>query len=90
MYVISCLTYLLGSIISLGIKVDITGNCLILGILFGFAIEALILWATSNIKYYQGIFIAAIQPVLTLSMLVLITNLVIASTSMDAVLSLYL
>lgn len=85
-----CLTYLLGSIISLGIKVDITGNCLILGILFGFAIEALILWATSNIKYYQGIFIAAIQPVLTLSMLVLITNLVIASTNMDAVLSLYL
>lgn len=87
---IVCVIYILGTIISLIIKVDISSNCLILGILFGFAIEALILWATSNIKYYQGIFIAAIQPVLILSMLVLINNIIMATTNIDTVLSLYL
>lgn len=87
---ITCIIYIIGAIISLIISVNISGNCLLVGILFGFAIEALILWATSNIKYYQSIIIAAIQPILTLSMMVLILMITEATTNLDSVLSLYL
>lgn len=87
---IMCLAYVLGCILSLILKVNITINCLIFGILFAFAFEILVLWATSNIKYIQGVLIGAIQPLLTLSMLVVINYVTLATTNADAVLSLYL
>ena len=78
---ITCFFYLLGAIITLIIHIDITSNTLLLGLLFGFAIETLVLWATSNIRYFQGVIISAIQPILTISMWVLINNLTAATTA---------
>lgn len=85
---IACFFYLLGAILSLIINIDITSNSLLLGLLFGFAIETLVLWSTSNIKYVEGVIISAIQPILTISMWVLINSLTVASTA--SVYSLYL
>ena len=70
-----CFFYILGAILSLFVHADLTMNSLILGLVFGFAVETLVLWATSNIKYIEGVLISAIQPVLTTSMLILISNL---------------
>jgi putative membrane protein len=50
-----------------------------LGMLFGFAVETLVLWSTSNIKYIEGVLISAIQPILTISMWILINNLTLAT-----------
>ena len=76
---VTCFFYILGAIISLFIKVDITSNSLMLGMLFGFAVETLVLWSTSNIKYIEGVLISAIQPILTISMWILINNLTLAT-----------
>lgn len=81
--------YLIGSILSVIFHNSLTLNILLLGVLFAFAIEVLVLWSTSNIRYIEGVVIAAIQPVLILSMLVLI-NYVTVTTSASAILSLYL
>ncbi len=83
-----CVTYVLGSIISVIVKVNLYTNSILFGILIAFAIEALILWATSNIRYYQGVLIAAVQPLLILSMTVLVNYLQVA-TSNSVVLALY-
>ncbi len=85
---ITCFFYILGAVISLFLKVDIIDNSLMVGLLFGFAVETLVLWATSNIKYIEGVLISAIQPVLTISMLVLINNLSLAT--MTNVYSIYM
>lgn len=77
----TCFFYVLGAIISLFIHDDITNNSLLLGLLFGFAGETLVLWATSNIKYIEGVLISTIQPILTISMWVLISNLTVATTA---------
>ncbi|RAP53597.1 MAG: hypothetical protein BZ138_00360 [Methanosphaera sp. rholeuAM270] len=79
--IVTCFFYLLGAVLSLIIKIDITSNSLLLGLLFGFGIETLVLWSTSNIKYLEGVIISAIQPVLTISMWVLISNLTLATTA---------
>ncbi|OED29847.1 DUF2070 family protein [Methanosphaera sp. WGK6] len=86
---IVCILYIIGYIISVVTNITLL-NFLVLGILFTFAIESMILWATSNIRYYQGILIGAIQPILILSMLVLINYITFATISINAVLSLYL
>lgn len=78
---VSCFFYILGAIITLIFHVDITLNSLLLGLLFGFAIETLVLWSTSNIRYTEGVIISAIQPILTLSMGVLINGLTVATTA---------
>ncbi len=75
----ACFFYILGAIISLFVHMDLTSNSLILGLLFGFAVETLVLWSTSNIKYIEGVLISAIQPLLTISMWVLINNLTLAT-----------
>lgn len=85
---ISCFFYILGAILTLVLHIDITSNSLLLGLLFGFGIETLVLWATSNIRYVEGVIISAIQPVLTISMGVLINSLTVATTA--NVYSLYL
>lgn len=78
---ISCFFYLLGTILSLILHIDITSNSLLLGLLFGFGVETLVLWSTSNIRYVEGVIISAIQPILTISMWVLITSLTAATTA---------
>ncbi|RAP47550.1 MAG: hypothetical protein BZ135_01925 [Methanosphaera sp. rholeuAM6] len=84
----TCFFYLLGAVISYFFNSDITTNALILGLVFGFAVEALVLWSTSNIKYIEGVLISSIQPVLTISMLILINNLMAAT--MENVYSIYI
>lgn len=82
-----CLIYFIGTVISIFIEINLD-SVLLLATLFVFAIEALILWSTSNIKYHQGVLIAVIQPLLILSMNVLISYFELA-TSTNAVLTLY-
>lgn len=82
-----CFIYIIGVIISIFIPIQID-SVLLLATLFIFAIEALILWSTSNIKYYQGVLIAVIQPLLILSMSVLVNYFEVA-TSGSMVLALY-
>ena len=84
----TCFFYILGAIISFVLNINITMNSFLLGLLFGFTVEALVLWATSNIRYLEGILIAAIQPILTISMWILIDSLTMATIS--NVYSLYL
>ncbi|WP_455645835.1 DUF2070 family protein [Methanosphaera sp.] len=86
---IACVLYFIGYVISTITNISLI-NFILLGILFTFTIETMILWATSNIRYYQGVLIGAIQPLLILSMLVLINYITFATTSANAVLSLYL
>lgn len=80
--------YILGAVLSLFTKLDLLMNSFILGLVFGFAVETLVLWSTSNIKYIEGVMISAIQPVLTISMLILINNLTVAT--MENTYSLYM
>lgn len=87
---ITCVVYIIGSVISVLFNLNLSSNALLLGILFGFATETLIIWSTSNIKFRQGLLISAIHPLLTLSMLVLINYLVFTTTSLNSVMSLYL
>ncbi|MCI5867092.1 MAG: DUF2070 family protein [Methanosphaera sp.] len=82
-----CIFYDLAAVVSLFIDISLI-SVIILGILFMFAVEALILWATSNIKYYQGVLIAAIQPLITLSMFIVVIYLQV-TVSKAVVLSLY-
>lgn len=84
----TCFFYILGAILSIFIHYDLTMNSLILGLVFGFAVETLVIWSTSNIKYIEGVLISAIQPVLTISMLILISNLILAT--MENMYSIYL
>lgn len=78
---ITCIFYILGAILSAATHTEIISNSLLLGILFGFAIETLVLWSTSNIKYIHAVIISAIHPLLTISMWILISNLTIATTT---------
>lgn len=87
---IICILYLLGTIISIIFNGDYQLNSLLLGILFAFAIETLVIWSTSNIRFLEGVIIGAIHPVLTLSMLVLINYLTQTTTGINSVISLYL
>jgi putative membrane protein len=83
-----CFFYVLGGIISLFLNQDLTMNFFILGLIFGFAVETLVLWSTSNIRYIEGVLISAIQPILITSMLILINNLTAAT--MENAYSIYL
>ncbi|MBQ6219342.1 MAG: DUF2070 family protein [Methanosphaera sp.] len=79
---ITCVFYILGAVLSLVIGIDITMNSFMLGLLFGFAVQTLVLWSTSNIRFLHALAISIIQPILTISMLVLIytlTDLTIAN-----------
>ena len=87
---ITCLVLVAGDVIGFVFNTDIFVNSLLLGILFGFAIETLIIWSTSNIKFIQGLIIGLIHPILTLSMFVLISYITMATTSLNSVVSLYL
>ncbi|MDY2744199.1 MAG: DUF2070 family protein, partial [Methanosphaera sp.] len=49
--------YLIGSILSVIFHNSLTLNILLLGVLFAFAIEVLVLWSTSNIRYIEGVVI---------------------------------
>ena len=86
----TALIYLLGYIILAIFKIDYTLNFLLVGILFGFAIVMLILWGTSNIKFWQSFIIAAVQPILILSMLVLIFYLTETTTTANSVMFMYI
>ncbi|MBE6494001.1 MAG: DUF2070 family protein [Methanosphaera stadtmanae] len=87
---IIALIYLVGHIILAVLGLDYTMNFLLIGILFGFGIIMLILWGTSNIKFWQSFIIAALQPVLILSMLVLIYYLTETTTSANSVIFMYI
>ena len=85
---ITCFFYIVGALITLFFHTDITMNSFLFGLIIGFAVETLVLWSTSNIKYIAGLLISAIQPVLTISMLILISNL--TTVTMENVYSIYL
>ncbi|RAP52113.1 MAG: hypothetical protein BZ133_01825 [Methanosphaera sp. SHI613] len=87
---ITCLILLIGDVIGFVFNIDIFVNSLLIGILFGFAIETLIIWSTSNIRFIQGLIIGLIHPILILSMFVLINYITFATTSLNSVISLYL
>lgn len=73
--VFTCIIYLAGVLISTVVGTNITINSLLLGIVVGFAVGVLVIWSTSNIKFLQAALIATIQPILILSMFVLIVSL---------------
>ena len=84
----TCFFYVLGGVLSIIFKQDLVMNSFILGLVFGFAVETLVLWSTSNIRYIEGVLISSIQPILIISMLILINNLTAAT--MENVYSIYL
>lgn len=86
---LTCIIYIIGAILSLFIHSNVLINYLLVGILFGFAIETLILWSTSNIKFIQAFIAGLIHPLLILSMNVLIDYLTLTTTSYNSVFSLY-
>lgn len=86
---ITCIILVIGDVVSFIFQIDIYVNSLLMGILFGFAIETLIIWSTSNIKFRQGLMIGLIHPILILSMFVLISYVTLATTSLNSVIFLY-
>lgn len=85
---VTCIFYLMGAVASRILNMELANNAFLLGLLIGFAIETLVLWSTSNIKYYEGVLISAIQPILTISMMVLIYSLTVVT--MEDVIYLYI
>jgi putative membrane protein len=87
---IICILFLIGTGLTLLLNQDYKLNTLLLGILFAFALETLVIWSTSNIRFMEGALIGAIHPILTLSMMVLINYLTQTTTGINSVISLYL
>ncbi|MDO5851833.1 MAG: DUF2070 family protein [Methanobacteriaceae archaeon] len=74
-----CLTsiiFLGGSILFAILHINAFLNLLILSVIVGFSFNALVLWSTSNIRFLAAVIIGAIQPVLILSMFVLIASII--------------
>lgn len=77
------LIYILGSLASAfsTYNYNYTLDALIFGIAIVFAFRIIVLWGTSNISLLKSVIIAAIQPVLIVSMVIVITSLTNITTN---------
>ncbi|MDI9437415.1 MAG: DUF2070 family protein [Euryarchaeota archaeon] len=75
------LVYLVGSLISTFTFNSYTINALIYGCALAFALRTLVIWGTSNISFLQSLPVAATQPVLILSMVLVLVSLTSLETN---------
>ena len=73
---ILCLILLIGGIISRFMNVDIYLNSLLFGCVIIYGFNTLVFWTTSKVRFSKAAMTGLIQPVLILSMYILITFLV--------------
>jgi putative membrane protein len=69
------LVYVVGSLVSTFTVNSYTIDALIYGCALAFALRTLVIWGTSNISFLQSLPIAATQPVLILSMVMVLVSL---------------
>ncbi|WP_409200764.1 DUF2070 family protein [Methanobrevibacter sp. DSM 116169] len=62
-----------GAIISVFFNVDLSVESIIFGVILSFAFNIIVLWSTSSIGFTKSVFIGAMQPLLTLTMFIIIT-----------------
>jgi putative membrane protein len=69
------LVYVVGSLVSTFTVNSYTIDALIYGCALAFALRTLVIWGTSNISFLQSLPIAATQPILILSMVMVLVSL---------------
>jgi putative membrane protein len=75
------LVYVIGSLVSTFTVNSYTIDALIYGCALAFALRTLVIWGTSNISFLQSLPIAATQPVLILSMVMVLVSLTSLETN---------
>ena len=73
---ILCLILLIGGVISRFLNIDIYLNSLLFGCVIIYGFNTLVFWATSKVRFSKAVVTGLIQPLLILSMYILITFLV--------------
>jgi putative membrane protein len=73
--------YIIGSLISTFLSYSYTTNALIFGCVLIFAFRMIVIWGTSNINLIKSIFVSSIQPLLILSMVMVIVFLTSITTN---------
>ena len=73
--------YLIGSLISSFSIYSYTIDALVYGCVIIFAIRILVLWGTSNINFFKSLPAAATQPILIISMVIVIVSLTSITTN---------
>lgn len=79
--VLVAVVYIIGSLVSSFTVYSYIIDALIFGCTLAFGLRTFIIWGTSNIGPLQSIFIAAVQPILILSMVVVIVFLTSFTTN---------
>ncbi|MCC7550378.1 MAG: DUF2070 family protein [Methanobacterium sp.] len=79
--VLVALVYIVGSLVSTFTIYNYVIDAIILGCALAFGVRTFIIWSTSNIGAVRSILISAIQPVLILSMVVVIVSLTSIGTN---------
>ncbi|MCC7553487.1 MAG: DUF2070 family protein [Methanobacteriaceae archaeon] len=64
---------LLGAILSNILNIDLTLNSIIFGCVLSFAFNIIVLWSTSSIGFTKSVIVGGIQPLLILTLLVIIS-----------------
>lgn len=82
--VVVALVYIVGSLISTFTVYNYIIDALILGCALAFGLRTFIIWGTSNIGAVRSILISAIQPILILSMVVVIVFLTSITTNIGS------
>ncbi|WP_321422143.1 DUF2070 family protein [uncultured Methanobacterium sp.] len=82
--VLVAIVYVLGSLVSSFTIYSYVIDALILGCALAFGLRIFIIWGTSNIGPLRSILISAIQPVLILSMVVVIVSLTSITTNIGS------
>ncbi|MEN6329117.1 MAG: DUF2070 family protein [Methanobacteriaceae archaeon] len=75
------LVYIIGSLVSTFTINSYTIDALIYGCALAFALRTLIIWGTSNISFLQSLPLASIQPILILSMVIILVSLTSLETN---------
>ncbi|CEA12729.1 DUF2070 family protein [Methanobacterium formicicum] len=82
--VLVALVYIVGSLVSTFTVYSYIIDALILGCVLAFGVRIFIIWGTSNIGAIRSILVSAIQPVLILSMVVVIVFLTSITTNIGS------
>lgn len=82
--VVVALVYIVGSLVSTFTVYSYIIDALILGCALAFGLRTFVIWGTSNIGAIRSILISAIQPVLILSMVVVIVFLTTIGTNIGS------
>lgn len=81
--VIICICAIIGSIVSVLIHTNLLINSILFGCVLVFAFMIFVLWSTSKLGLYKSAFIACIQPMLVLAMLIVALFLGEAETTLE-------